>query len=160
MKERWSIKSTYGSKADTFQMSWLLHLPDAHPCWQDYFLALYDLSDREGEPTAYRAKPGVTHEFILFALDPEKPIRKDLPIEEQKLVRLEPANHAYQFSAQSHAEAAHRLQLAVNDLVSGILSPDTDYTVVWDALFSDGVTLKQSFALMVFGEPTINGLPN
>jgi hypothetical protein len=105
---------------------------------------LWDLGPRAGLGPAYLAKPGMTHEIMLCALDPATPIQRDAPMTAQRLTRLQPANHAYQFPAASNDEAIRRIQSLVAALVGDALSADTDFTPAWNELFKDGATLKES----------------
>lgn len=50
---------------------WLMHVPGAHPFWGWYILSGVSLRDIEGCPPAKRQSPDMTHEVILFALDPD-----------------------------------------------------------------------------------------
>ena len=128
--------------------TWLFEAPFAHPMWHQYVIALYDLTT-PFEPEKLRLKrPGMTHEFLLYALDPDKPIAKLPRIVDREpefpMPLLSPPNYAYQFPAADDAAAIDRIQGLVDKIVAKQLSPDTDYRLVWDELFSDGATLMRS----------------
>lgn len=122
---------------------WGMDCPGDNAFWSQYILMAYDLTSDTGEdPTIYRE--GMTHEFMVFAINPDTPLP---PPPEGFLVAeylLHPANMAYQFPAASDAEAHERLQHAVNQVGAGLMSPDTDHRAAWDILFSDGFPLVRS----------------
>lgn len=128
-----------------FGAGWIIDAPWAHPIWSQYQLVLYDLtspSAEHGEPKILL--PGATHEFMLWALDPDKPIKRDTQPELGKLVRLQPPNYAYQFKAESDAAAEARLQRLVDRIAAREVSPDTDFRSFWNShLFSDAYPLVQ-----------------
>lgn len=123
---------------DVFSVGWLIEAPWAHPLWTQYYLALYDLtrvSKAAGPPVIH--KRGATHEFMLYALDPEIPVPKDGHIDPKMLRLLSPPNYAYQFKAASDADAQARVQEIVDGIVAKHLSPDTDLRSLWNKLLSD-----------------------
>lgn len=123
--------------SDVFGVTWIINAPWAHPIWHQYWIALYDLTTPHpgGAPTLYL--PDATHEFIVYALDPEHPIAKDTPIHEAKCVKLKPPNYGYQFKAESNDAALARVQMIVDGIVADRLSPDTDFRSLWDKLLAD-----------------------
>lgn len=133
-----------------FGAAWLLTAPWAHPFWSQYEIALYDLTTKiegMGDPILYLE--GATHEVAVHALDPNHPVDR-LPRKDSEgswlgaLHRLTPANHAYQFRAESDEAATARIQGVVDAINAGTVSPDTDFIQQWDALFSDGQSLRKS----------------
>lgn len=129
---------------------WLVSAPWAHPVWNDYAIMCYDLTTSIGvKPVIY--KEGVTHEVIVFAINPEfKPPTTAEELEEmtkdgKKFMGnfLSPANHAYQFKATSDEEAFDRIADIATLIEDKELSPDTDLWRSWDMLFRDGASLKQ-----------------
>lgn len=127
-----------------FNACWVINAPWAHPLWPQYALCLYDLTTDLGEdnaPVVHQA--GATHEFMLFALDPDAPQKRgERPA---KLQRLEPANLGFQFKADSDQVAVERLQGVVDRIVAGKVSPDTDFRSMWNEyLFSDAYPLHRA----------------
>lgn len=117
-----------------FAKAWWLHAPWAHPLWNSYLVSLVDLTTPTGNPPMLMA-PDVTHELLVFALNPE------FPKETWPPRRLEPANYGYQFAAADHATAERRIVEILDQISSQQLSPDTDFRSSWDMLFEDGHTL-------------------
>lgn len=123
-----------------FGATWIVSNP-IHPVWSQYAGALYDLTtDTGAAPIKYR--DDVTHEFLLFALDPRKPFREGLALSDVGL--LHPANMGYQFLAESDDAAFDRIDPLMVAVAERRLSPDTDQRYQWDALFRDGRTLLKS----------------
>ena len=137
------------TETTAFNAVWSVKAPWAHPLWHSYVTVLYDLTTPVPEriaadgPVLYM--PTATHEFLLYALDPDQPVPK---ITEDPTTwayrRLSPANHGYQFAAASDDAAFARIDKLMAEIDRGNLSPDTDFTRHWDTLFADGVTLKKS----------------
>ena len=123
-------------------VSWGIDAPWAHPIWSQYVLHLYDLTTPlEKPPILYNSK--VTHEFLIYAVDPNTPLIRDEPFSKQDYKLLEPPNHGYQFKSMSNSFAQMRLQNIVTGIQFQQINPDTDYTALWDDLFSDAFTLKK-----------------
>lgn len=125
-------------------VSWVIVAPWAHRAWSHYVLHLYDLVTPTVNAPAIK-RVGVTHEFILFAADPDvrHPIKPGQDIKAEPPALLTPPNHGYQFTAASNQAAMERLQGVVDSITVRQLSPDTDWRWHWDHLFADGVTLRK-----------------
>jgi len=124
-------------------VSWGIDAPWAHPVWSQYAMHLYDLTSEGSNPPVIYL-PEATHEVLLCAVNPDTPIVRDVPLNEQKFGHLEPANYGYQFRAVDNQTALDRLQVVVDTIAAQKLNPDTDYRAVWDALFSDAYPLVQN----------------
>lgn len=126
---------------NAFGAVWVFTCRWAHPIWSQYALHLVDLTTSlpPPHPKPTLARPGMTHEMSLWAIDPDKPVSKWM--EAPAGCMLTPANQAYQFKAESDEAALNRIQDLVNQMEARTLSPDTDYRRAWDALFQDGVSL-------------------
>jgi hypothetical protein len=128
---------------EIFNVAWVINAPWAHPVWSQYVLMLYDLtsiSEKHGEPLLHL--PDATHEFFLWAIDPDHPIEQKGPLQPEDIHRLTPPNYGYQFKAASHDAAEERLQAIVDGIIAAEINPDTDWRGVWNnALFPDGYPL-------------------
>lgn len=119
----------------SFGKTWIVEAGWAHPVWHSYVVFLYDLTTEiPGLPTPAIYKEGVTHELMVYALDPAQPIDPPIHI-------LQPANHGYQFAADSNEAATARVVSILELIETMRLSPDTDFRSAWDTLFLDGVSL-------------------
>lgn len=128
---------------------WLVEARWAHPAWAHYLMAATDLTTDIGEPPL-TYKEGVTHEFLVYAINPDKELPKNAEAFETWVKDgtgwssvLTPANHAYQFTAESNEAAHARIAEYIDMVERAALSPDTDYARAWDHLFEDGVSLRQ-----------------
>lgn len=111
--------------------SWIVRAAYAHPLWSHYAVYCIALRDAPGVPKAVVNLEGATHEVMVFALDPDhKPAVDDLPH------TLHPVNFTGQFAEASDLAAAARVQQAVQDVIDGVLNPDSDYIWQWVARFS------------------------
>jgi len=125
--------------------TWLINAPWAHPVWSQYMVLLYDLTTVvEGGQPLILYKPDVTHELMMYAVDPKIRIDEEKPLTEQKFTLLQPANYGYQFVAENNEAAQQRVQKLVDRIDAYTLSPDTDYRSVWNELFNDGYALGPS----------------
>ena len=137
-------------KNPVFGCTWIVTAPWAHPLWQQYALLLYDLTTPNGRDPATLYRPDVTHEMLVYALDPAvkvdakvEPYPGETVVELNPLPRmLSPANFGYQFTASSDGAAQARLQQLVDEIYGQALSPATDWAGEWDRIFADGVSLK------------------
>jgi hypothetical protein len=126
-----------------FGAQWVLTVPWAHPLWSQYWVALYDLTTKHADGTVPMiARPGMTHEMILWAINPDKPVTVWESRPDGCL--LTPPNHGYQFKAESDEEAEARIAKISLAIEERGISPDTDWRGVWNELFIDGVSLHYS----------------
>ena len=136
-----------------FAALWFVSAPWAHLVWDDYVLSLCDVPLKTGtEPIRYRED--VTHELIVWAVDQRVDVfigSSDPADWELTGALLQPANHCYQFGADTDQVAFDRVNELVELIERRRLSPDTDSTAVWDCIFMDGISLK-------YQEPPMLGL--
>lgn len=143
MNEAWVLKKDNLGREDTSVGNWVVKAPWAHMAWHQYVLSVVHLrfSPTYGEAIKYR--PDVTHEVVVYALDPKKPLTPGTVITPGKLPLLTPPNYAYQITVGSDKAAEERVRKLVEDIADGVLNPDTDARSVWDALFPDAYNLKR-----------------
>lgn len=110
--------------------AWILHAPNAHPAWSHYVLNLIHLRPIEGVKNAKKYHEDATHEVIVFALDPDKPITDG-----QHVTVLNPPNYMEQFRADNDAAALEYVEGVIKEIVVGTLSPDTDHRSAWHQRF-------------------------
>jgi hypothetical protein len=129
-----------------WQAMWIITAPWAHPFWSQYALAVFDLTTPMlGEVKFYM--PEATHEMWLWALNPDHKVERIPDLTKgESLHRLDPANFAYQFKAESNDAARERMQRLVDGIDRMELSPDTDFRPAWNWLFADGASLRQGGA--------------
>lgn len=93
------------------------------------------LRPQNGLPPAKKESDDVTHEFMIFGLDPGDPKKftqydpDNLPF---PLPFLKPIDVVVQFACESDAKAADICDSAVRAILSGIASPDQDFRSFWE----------------------------
>lgn len=112
----------------------IISAPQSHPLWWIYALSIIHLRHIDGVKPAHVKFPGATHELMLLALNPEKPV-PDIDAMEHgdfdSFHLLQPANLVEQFQVPSDAYAWYLGETAIKAIVDGIISPDTDYRSQW-----------------------------
>jgi len=116
---------------------WLVEALWAHPLWGYYCIACYHLRQVEGikDPKIYLED--ATHEMVLFALSPDEAPNLLDPM----ATHLTPSNFAAQFIAGTDIQAEQKIEKCVDEIIMGILSPDTDFLREWVKRFN-GAMLK------------------
>jgi hypothetical protein len=126
-----------------YGVTWVLTVPWAHPFWDQYLVSLCDLTTKHEDGTEpVIVRPGMTHEMMIWAINPKIRITKweDRP----SGALLSPANHGYQFKADSDEAARDRIAGYIAQIEAQKLSPDTDWRGGWNKLFKDGASLHYS----------------
>lgn len=123
---------------------WLVEAAWAHPVWHSYHLCVFHLrpTPKMTDPIIYL--PGATHEILLAALDPEwMPTgMTDNPVPHM----LVPHNFAAQVIEPSDEAAAARLRRSVEEILTGALSPDTDFFQEWVKRWGDNMVRGRASA--------------
>lgn len=125
----------YKSKFPASVSLWMIEAPWAHPLWHSYIISLVDLKERPTDrekPTLYF--PTATHEFMLLAMNPDKP--REQAFKFVNGLTLAPTNFGAQM-ASDDVQAAKLIEATVKEILSGDLSPDTDFTHEWVRRFGD-----------------------
>jgi len=105
---------------------WLVDRPDAHPLWTQYAILVLRLRDDiPGMPAPKLHHPGMTHEFLVLALDPDQRVdRRWFVVTSRTLPFLTPVNICEQFEATDE-ELCQLAELAARGVVHGLLWPET-----------------------------------
>lgn len=122
--------------ADATLDSWVVETPWAHPFWHSYWIALVHLRPMPDARKTLIYRDDATHEFWVYALNPEEP-RADALM--GKAHFLTPGNFAAQLAQPSDDAARAAIEGAVDLILSGELNPDTDARRQWRALFGDAM---------------------
>jgi len=126
------------ARADDATLSvWIVEAAWAHPLWHSYAIILVHLRPMpDGRETKlYRAD--ASHEFWVYALNPEKP--REAMIRTGRAQWLTPINFAAQLAEASDQAAITRIEGAIDLILTGELSPDTDFQHQWEALFGNAM---------------------
>jgi hypothetical protein len=136
------VKMNLKPEQDATICHWVVEAPAAHPAWHSYSLHCQHLRPMPGHEIKFYLD-GATHEMVVFALNPRLPRRGMI---EDGIVAgrwLTPPNFAVQFIESNDDDACERVKKAVQEILDGKLSPDTDYRAVWAARFGSNM-LKQA----------------
>lgn len=134
----------YAGRADGGVAAWVIHAPWAHPVWHSYILLLLHLRPVAGFPPAVVHQPGATHEFHLYALDPDEPTGPVVAGDAKPAI-LTPGNFGAQLIAESDAAAVEKIEAeAIGPIVRHELSPDTDFFSEWVRRFGSSL-VKEGF---------------
>jgi hypothetical protein len=111
---------------------WIVYAPYAHPAWHSYMIAGVSLRVHPNWQPPHIRKPGATHEILVVALNPEHPTA----INDHPRI-LTPLNFVAQLIETDDQAAAARIEATVQDVIDGVLNPDTDYIRHWIHRFGD-----------------------
>ena len=129
---KWGVRNPLPS----FVGGWLLHCPGAHAFWSNWLIACCDLtSTLPGEKPAHKQYPEAQFEILFLALDPRdrplgEPVDPDTDTEGFPAY-LTPADLVLQFHGISRDEAAEVLAECARVIMTGAVSPDSDYRGWW-----------------------------
>lgn len=107
-----------------------------HPFWNTWIVTVLHLRDLPGLQPSTKTSPEMTHEFIMFALNPGKDQFSptvydpdDLPF---PLPYLQPIDVTCQVECKSDAHAVDLCDLAVKIIMDGHATPDQDFRPFWE----------------------------
>jgi len=108
-------------------LSWfVVTAPMWHPAWDQYEVALITLADIDGFPAAHKYGPEMTHEVMVYALNPDGGRMTAQRLEDGESPRhLLPVNVVQQFTARDDDLAREVCWLCVNAILQGNLCPET-----------------------------------
>lgn len=109
---------------------YLVHCPSAHPFWSWYVVSGCSLAPMPGLPPAKMHRPGMSHEVMVFALDPDfKPDDDWCSAGDKRWAKhlLTPANLCEQFGDLTDDQANELVWLLVRAFCLGHASPDSDH---------------------------------
>ena len=117
--------------------AWVVNGP-FHPFWSWWLISAIHLRDLPGVRPAHREFPEAGHEFIIVSLNPERGEPDIEAIEraedwgDPSVARfLVPPDLVYQVGGISDEQAAQCLDLMVQAIIDGRMSPDQDYREAW-----------------------------
>jgi hypothetical protein len=114
-------------RQDATLAMWLVHCPGAHVFWSYWWIGLVHLRPIEGEDPAALQFNGATHELMCLAQDPAT---SPDPDDARSIRVLHPLDWAVQFEA-TDAIGERVLDAVVRAIMSGDVSPDTDFRSFW-----------------------------
>lgn len=121
----------------------VLTLPWAHPLWSQYMVGVIHLRPIEGVPEASITRQGATHEFVIYAIDPDDRVEPGRDFETRAPRLLSPGNIVWQFTAPDDAAALRVYERLVTAMLERRLSPDTDFRQAFLA-YADQVAAEEA----------------
>lgn len=122
---------------------WIVEAPWAHPVWHSYAIFCVHLRPMHDNRKASIYKDGATHEILVYAMAPdcdrEEVISKGSPMGS---CLLHPVNYGGQFIEITDDLARARVWNTVDEIVNGLLSPDTDFLQQWVRRFGGDMLKK------------------
>lgn len=119
--------------------AWLVHVPGAHPFWSHWVISVVHLRDVPGTPPAKKHYPEAEYEFLIGALDPDRPLPDPDDPAVGSVRVLMPIDVVEQFGGVSDEDAKTICEGAVRVVLDGSLSPDQDYRSHWKRLIKNTV---------------------
>lgn len=107
----------------------LVFAPHAHPFWAYWVASVVHLRPIEGVKPAFRRHDDHSHEFMVLALNPDH--APPDPKGWGPFHYLKPIDVVEQFQVPSDEAASTLLDLAMQAIVHGHLSPDQDFRTAW-----------------------------
>lgn len=112
---------------------WIVDGP-FHPAWHQWFLGMVHLRPMEGVDDAKKHYPEAEYEFMIWSIDPGDPFTEEHDTTGSSVRLLRPADVIRQFHGPNDEQAAHMLDWAVEEIVAGRASPDSDYRSWWEGV--------------------------
>lgn len=132
-------KAGVSDNDDCSVAAWVVFCPWAHMLWSYYYISAVHLRPTAKFPSPKILLMGATHEIFVAALDPQKVPNLDNPCN----TWLKPLNFAGQWIVNERNNpidldkaAALKVRRSVEEILSGVLSPDTDYRSLWVRAYS------------------------
>lgn len=117
--------------------TWLVHAPGSHPQWPWKLALCVSLAELPGVDAPKLARPGMTHEFLLLAVNPEAMKNPLDHIEElaggTPVPHLTPFETVHQVALRHDVDARRVLDSIVRAFVDGLLVPDQDHRAAINA---------------------------
>lgn len=107
-----------GPSAEAQVAAWFIHAPGQSAAWDKYLLSIYHLRPIEGVKEATKLYPGITHEVLLAALNPE---HNPNALDVQSWQYLRPINYITQVEVPGDEQARTLVDLLAIAIADGAL---------------------------------------
>lgn len=118
---------------------WLIEAPWAHPIWHSYIIGLVHLRPTEKGAAPVIIMGGATHQFWLWAANPDQPRAPFIKGELRAIPFLSPVNFSSQLRCTNDEAAKGLMEHTIRQICAGVLSPDTDAFREWVRRFGDSM---------------------
>lgn len=125
---------------------WYVNGDNFHPFWKWWLVSVISLADLPGLAPAHKEYPLAEYELAIWSLDPDKgepPVNGDGPFHP-----LHPQDVCFHFHGLTVGEAKGLVRVAVEAIVAGRISPDSDFRKMWQEIL---VRLVNDYRLGTFG---------
>lgn len=106
-----------------------------HPFWDSWLVTMVHLRPAEGVPEAHKDSPEETHEFHISSLNPLAQNDEKIVYDPDNLPLpfpvLDPIDVAVRFTATCDSQALDYLERSIKKIMSGAISPDSDFRADW-----------------------------
>lgn len=120
---------------------WLLNVPGAHPIWHYWVLwavSLHDLPNQSRPPARHYI--GAEFEIGIYSIDPERCPWPDPDEYRKGCPPLHPVDLVYQSHGLTDDQIKTIVGLMVDQMVTGQMSPDSDYSEAWKSSLASTIT--------------------
>jgi len=124
----WSAWKINGDQSPASIEAWLVSCPGAHVAWDRWVVSVVTLRDIEGVAPAKKQYPEAAYEFMINAIDPAQ---LDVNPDKPKFEFLRPHDCVAQFHGLTDAQAGELCSKAVDFILTGRISPDSDFAPTW-----------------------------
>lgn len=111
--------------------TWLVNVPEAHQFWSWWAVSVVHLREADGLPAPFRQYEGAEYEFSIMTVDSEEEAPSPIRAEEEGLIFIGPPDVVEQFHGVCDSSAARIAEASVHAILSGDISPDSDYREHW-----------------------------
>lgn len=108
--------------------TWLVNGP-FHPFWSWWMIGAVHLLDLPGLPPPQRRYPEAEHEIIIASLDPNAGVPDPDGPGAQCMT---PLDLAYQFHGLPREKVEEIVELMIEHITAGRMSPDSDFRGTWE----------------------------
>lgn len=127
-RRAWKTNFEHTVETSATLSSYLVHCPNLHAFWSYWWVSLIHLREVEGIQPAVRDFENAEHEISVYAQNPE--IEPD-PDSMKTVAVLLPVDVTEQVHGLTDGEAVDVLQMLVERVIDGSLSPDSDFRRFW-----------------------------
>lgn len=140
----WLIPATRPEQAASVG-TWLVNVPGAHQFWEWWVVAVVHLREGVSLPPPKRIYEGAEYEFTILTVDSDECPNPDPELaDEEGLLFYTPPDVVEQFHGVEDSAAARIAALAVDEILGGKISPDSEYRPKWKTLIDDTVKAFQA----------------
>lgn len=120
--------------------AWLLEVPWAHTAWDYHAVSIIHLRPSVGRPPCHKYYPEAEYELMVAAIDPTTSPDPD----KGYFTYLKPISVLLQFHGIDDGFARVIVAAAVDHILAGNLSPDSDHFLIWQEAIHKTVLMRMA----------------